>query len=158
MQTPEARQLVKQIRKIHPDVFNIEYTTLKDLVPVASGNFGSVYAGYYKKQKVAVKQLLDVGDEQMHKYLHREIETLRNIHHENIVEFLGVCEHHSGLYIVTEFVNGGDLRKILKNPAINISWEDRVLLATQICSAINHLHAQQIVHRDLKSHNILVCR
>ena len=157
MQSAEAKSLVRSIRKISPDIFNIEYTALRDLVPLASGNFGAVYGGYYKKNRVAVKQLLDVGDEQMHKYLQREIETLRNIHHPNIVEFLGVCEHHSGLYIVTEFISGGDLRKILKNSSIELTWDARILLATQICSAINHLHSEQIVHRDLKSHNILVC-
>ena len=93
----------------------------------------------------------------MHKYLFREIETLKHNPHPNIVEFIGVCEHSSGLYIVTEYISGGDLRKLLKNPDIQLTWETRISLATHICSALVFLHTKQIVHRDIKSHNILVC-
>ena len=89
MQTPEAKILLKSMKKEDPSIFNIQYSQLKDVVSLASGNFGDVYCGFYKKRKVAVKHLLDVDDEKMHKYLRREISTLKSLQHSNIVEFIG---------------------------------------------------------------------
>ena|SRR3990167_3941883 len=156
MDTEEAKILVDNLQKSDPTIFNIEYSKLKDLVSLASGNFGDVYCGLYQNRKVAVKQLLDVDDEKMHKYLTREIQTLKEIQHPNIVEYLGVCKHTSGLYIVTEFINGGDLRRVLKATNTDLPWRYRIQLAINICSGMAHLHSKNVVHRDLKSHNILV--
>jgi len=157
MDSEEAKLLVKAFKEEDAGIFNVSFGRLKDMVPLARGNFGQVFKAVYKKNKVAVKKLLDVHDENMQKYLMREVFNLKALSHPNVVSFVGLCKHHSGLYIVTEFVEGSTLRKILKDPSIPLSWSRRLFLALQIAVAMEYLHSKSIIHRDLKSHNVLVC-
>ena len=156
MDSEEAKLLVKAFKEEDAGIFNVSFGRLKDMVPLARGNFGQVFKAVYKKNKVAVKKLLDVHDENMQKYLMREVFNLKALSHPNVVSFVGLCKHHSGLYIVTEFVEGSTLRKILKDSSIPLSWSRRLFLALQIAVAMEYLHSKSIIHRDLKSHNVLV--
>lgn len=69
---------------------------------------------------------------------------------------MGLCKHSSGLYIVTEFVPGGDLRHLLKDEIKDVSWKLRIKMALDTATAMTYLHSKNVVHRDLKSHNLLV--
>jgi len=132
---------------------------VKDLVfktRVGKGNFGEVYDGDYLGTRVAIKKLYFVNDEMMQKYIEREMDTLTNLAHPNIVQFMGLCIELEDIYIVTEFVPGGDLRAILKDDHADIPWDVRVDIAKQLAAAMNYLHSRNIIHRDLKSHNLLV--
>jgi len=123
---------------------------------IGKGNFGEVYDGDYLGTRVAIKKLYFVNDELMQKYIEREMDTLTNLAHPNIVQFMGLCIELEDIYIVTEFVPGGDLRAILKDVAHEIPWEVRTDIAKQLAAAMNYLHSRNIIHRDLKSHNLLV--
>jgi len=68
---------------------------------------------------------------------------------------MGCCIHESGLFIVTEFVAGGDLRKLLKGDA-ELHWTTRFKIALDICYALCFLHSKHVLHRDLKSKNVLI--
>lgn len=136
--------------------FDIKFGDLENLQDLSSGNFGKVYRGTYLGTPVAVKKLLDVDDEFMHKYIEREMGILRTLRHPHIVQFMGLCKHSSGLYIVTEFVPGGDLRHLLKDEVKDVSWKMRIKMALDTATAMTYLHSKNVVHRDLKSHNLLV--
>jgi len=132
---------------------------VKDLVfkkRVGKGNFGEVFDGDYLGTRVAIKKLYFVNDEMMQKYIEREMDTLTNLAHPNIVQFMGLCIELEDIYIVTEFVPGGDLRAILKDENKDIPWNVRADIAKQLAAAMNYLHSRNIIHRDLKSHNLLV--
>jgi len=103
-----------------------------------------------------VKQLLDVDDEDMHKYIEREMLTLRQMRHPNILQMIGLCKHASGIFIVTEYIPGGNLRKRLKDPNFPMPWSLRVQMALDIAQGMLFLHSRGYIHRDLKSHNLLV--
>ena len=49
---------------------------------------------------------------------------------------MGCCIHESGLFIITEYVNGGDLRKLLKNNELPLPWSIRLKIALDICYSL----------------------
>ena len=148
--------LVEQLEEYDPRIFNIDFNDLGDLKRIGGGNFGQVWKANYFGTKVAVKQLLDIDDADMHKYITREMLTLRDVRHPNVVQLMGLCKHSSGIYIVTEYIPGGHLRKLLKNRENELPWLLRIKISIDIIMALTYLHSRGIVHRDLKSQNLLV--
>eukprot|EP01089_Gocevia_fonbrunei_P022101 TRINITY_DN879_c0_g1_i1.p1 TRINITY_DN879_c0_g1~~TRINITY_DN879_c0_g1_i1.p1 ORF type:complete len:401 (-),score=122.39 TRINITY_DN879_c0_g1_i1:94-1296(-) len=122
---------------------------------LGEGNFGAVFKGEYMGTKVAIKKLFFVDDQFMQKYIEREMDTLTAIHHPNIVQLLGICMEQEDVYLITEFVNGGDLHKRLLESK-TLSWNQKVSYCKDIALAMTYLHSKNIMHRDLKSHNLLL--
>jgi len=151
-----ATELVSKMNSLNPGIFNIDYKDLENVVQIGGGNFGQVYKGVYFGTEVALKQLLDVDDKEMHKYIEREMVTLREMRHPNVVQFMGLSRNLTNVFIVTEYIAGGDLRKILKDETKELAWLLRSKIATDVAYAMCFLHSKGLIHRDLKSNNLLV--
>jgi len=151
-----ATELVKKINSLDPTIFNIDYRDLENVQQIGGGNFGQVSKGTYFGTEVAIKQLLDVDDKDMHKYIEREMATLRDMRHPNVVQFMGLSRKVTDVFIITEYISGGDLRKILKDETKELSWLLRSRIATDVAYAMTFLHSKGLIHRDLKSNNLLV--
>eukprot|EP00002_Diphylleia_rotans_P021020 TRINITY_DN4086_c0_g1_i9.p1 TRINITY_DN4086_c0_g1~~TRINITY_DN4086_c0_g1_i9.p1 ORF type:complete len:583 (-),score=171.43 TRINITY_DN4086_c0_g1_i9:525-2273(-) len=147
-----ASNLKKKGLPVESKTWQVAYEDLEFFKTLGEGNFGTVFHGTYFGTDVAIKKIND--DEQ--KYLDREVMILKSIRHPNIVQLMGVCEHSSGLYLVTELLPGGTLRKKLKNPAVEISWPTRINICIDLARALTFLHSKEIIHRDLKSKNVLL--
>jgi len=137
-------------------VFDIKYEDLEDVQFFNKGNFGCLYKAKYFGTDVAVKKLLDIENKAMHKYIEREMSLLKTMRHPNIVQFMGMSKTDEDVYIITEYVNGGDLYDKLRDKNVEMSWKLRVSLAIETCRAIAYLHSRSVVHRDIKSQNLLV--
>jgi serine/threonine protein kinase len=87
-----------------------------------------------------------------------EMAFLSELHHPNIVLFIGACVRKPNLCIVTEFVKQGSLKTVLADNSIKITWHQKLRLLRSAALGINYLHSVQptIIHRDLKSSNLLV--
>jgi len=72
------------------------------------------------------------------------------------VQLIGLCVGLEDLYIITEFVNGGSLHSKLEDKSIPLDWKTRVAILRDVSLAMTYLHAKGKMHRDLKSHNLLV--
>jgi len=84
-----------------------------------------------------------------------EAELLRSLQHQGIVRFEDWFETEDSLYLVMEFVPGGDLfRSVVREGIFQENQAQR--LFREICEAVSYLHAKGIVHRDLKLENILM--
>jgi len=81
---------------------------------------------------------------------------LKEVNHPNIVQFLGLCDHASGVYLITEYVEHGDLFDMLVFGEEELDWKIKIKIALQIANAVYYLHSKSIIHRDLKSQNVLI--
>jgi serine/threonine protein kinase len=94
-------------------------------------------------------------DMQRFEALRREIELLKDIHHVNVVRFLGVDRQNYVIYIQMEYVFGGNIQEIVRN--FGALGEDTAGKFTlQILEGLDYLHDKNIIHRDIKGANILV--
>ena len=134
---------------------------------LAQGAYGVVFKGKWRKQLVAIKEIHFRESEgaererfeRIVQELRNEISTLSLLRHRNIVTFMGFCIKPPDTYaIVTEFIEGGSLYDRLHVPKkkANFKWNQKKKIQFQIACACLFLHQQGVVHRDLKSHNILL--
>jgi hypothetical protein len=137
------------------DRWRINYDELEFDELVSSGSAGEVYLGYYFGTPVAIKKLFSVAPDQKH-LVTREFQMLQGLNHPNIVQFLGICDHSSGIYLITEYVEHGDLFDLLVFGTSDVGWKAKVKIALQIATACYYLHSKNVIHRDLKSQNILI--
>lgn len=87
-----------------------------------------------------------------------EARTLSMVEHPNIVRFYSVGRSRDGLmYIVEELLRGRDLWAI-HQMGIRLHWQDVAFIIKQVGEALQNLHGQGIVHRDVKLANIMLCR
>ncbi|CAD8061805.1 unnamed protein product [Paramecium primaurelia] len=126
---------------------------------IGKGTFGKVYRGLHKptQQFVAIKILEKSRIEQPADFtrIQREIHILRKLRHPNIVQLYEILESDTKIYLIMEFVSGGELfQHIVKNK--RLSENEAAALFSQIVEAIEYLHSLKIAHRDLKPENLLL--
>ncbi|KAH7470456.1 putative serine/threonine-protein kinase/receptor R831 [Phytophthora ramorum] len=132
---------------------------------ISRGGFGVVYRGRYRDQDVAIKTLLPEKRKDLahiQAFL-SEVRLVATMEHPHIVQFIGVAwESLSDLFCVTEFMSGGDLRSLLKDYLANGVPQGmdagKTQIAYQVAYALTYLHSLEpvVLHRDLKSRNILL--
>ncbi|OCH94960.1 Pkinase-domain-containing protein [Obba rivulosa] len=132
---------------------------------IGAGSFGKVYLGMDAATGLllAVKQVdLPTGSapneerkKAMLSALEREIELLKDLHHENIVQYHSSCIDEDHLNIFLEYVPGGSVSTVLRNYG---AFEEPLVRnwVRQILQGLNYLHERDIIHRDIKGANILV--
>lgn len=128
-------------------------------VQIAQGNFGRIYKGSYFGTEVAIKLILPCETPDMtHKYIEREVTVLKGLRHPLVVNFMGVARRNGDFYIVTEWVDGGNLRTLTKDKNDTFTWSNKVSIARDIAVAMAFLHGRGIIHRDLKADNLLITK
>jgi len=148
-------EVEKRINEVN-EKWNIPFEELEFSELVASGASGEVHLGYLSGLAVAIKKI-HVTNKKERKLVDREYSLLRRVTHPNIVKFLGVCDHSSGFFLITEYIAHGDLFDLLNfGDKENFTWKDRISISIQIASACEYLHSVDIIHRDLKSQNVLI--
>ena len=106
---------------------------------------------------VTIKVLREqfVTDEDFIRRFRREAQSAASLSHPNIVSIYDVGKEGDTEYIVMEYVEGRNLKEIIREYA-PLSTDQSINLARQITKAIQNAHEHHIIHRDIKPHNILV--
>ena len=127
---------------------------------VGNGGMSTVYKATDKvlKRNVAVKILRDefTTDEEFIKRFEAEAQSAARLAHANIVSIYDVGVDGNLYYIVMELIQGKTLKEIIIEERGPLPWKWSVNVAIQIASALEMAHKNNIVHRDIKPHNIII--
>lgn len=124
--------------------------------PISSGAMGAVYRATDREagEDVAVKRLLDTRQAAQFEIESRLLSQLR---HPRVVRVTDYFQDATGQYLVMRLVEGPDLGAMLKkggNPGLPL--DDAIEYMGQACEALQYVHEQQIVHRDVKPQNMIL--
>uniref|UniRef100_A0A8C1UIJ2 mitogen-activated protein kinase kinase kinase n=1 Tax=Cyprinus carpio TaxID=7962 RepID=A0A8C1UIJ2_CYPCA len=127
--------------------WEVPFEEISELQWVGSGAQGAVFLGKFHGEDVAVKKVRDIKE--------TEIKHLRKLKHPNIITFKGVCTQAPCYCIIMEYCAQGQLYEVLRagrkiTPSLLVDW------AMGIAGGMNYLHLHKIIHRDLKSPNMLI--
>ena len=127
---------------------------------VGNGGMATVYKAtdLVLKRYVAVKVLRDefTTDEEFIKRFETEAQSAARLVHANIVSIFDVGVDNGIYYIVMELIQGKTLKEIIVEERGPLPWKWSVNVAIQIASALEMAHKNNIIHRDIKPHNIII--
>ncbi|KAJ5643038.1 Serine/threonine-protein kinase CLA4 [Penicillium longicatenatum] len=117
-----------------------------------------LYRQYGPRCQVAIKQM-DLRSQPRKELIVNEIIVMKDSQHANIVNFLDsfLQESSNELWVVMEFMEGGALTDVIDNNPV-IQENQIATICAETCKGLAHLHSQNIIHRDIKSDNVLLDR
>jgi len=135
----------------------ISHSTLEFTKELGSGVSGTVFKGLFSEQKVAIKVLKSQNKEPTLEEFKKEFHIMSSIQSPYIVHFFGACLEPR-ICIVMEYCSKGSLYDVLRDEKLEIGWKQALRWGMETCLAVDFLHSFEptIVHRDLKSLNLLV--
>ncbi|AYB37166.1 Stk1 family PASTA domain-containing Ser/Thr kinase [Brevibacillus laterosporus] len=94
-------------------------------------------------------------DEDFVERFRREAQAVASLSHHNIVNVYDVGQDDDIHYMVMEYIEGSTLKEIITAQG-GMMMSEAVRIAMQVCDALDHAHQNQIIHRDIKPHNIMI--
>lgn len=126
---------------------------------IGAGTFSEVYKGVWRGALVAVKRYIseDFSEETVIEF-EQEVSTMKSLRAPNIVQYLGSAFNPPNICIITEYMSRGSLHDILHNKMAVFEWPLILRMLSDTARGMTYLHScnPPIIHRDLKSPNLLV--
>jgi hypothetical protein len=127
---------------------------------LGSGGFGKVYRGILSNNsEIAVKCVNHDSKQGLREFM-AEISSMGRLQHKNLVQMRGWCRKSNELMLVYDYMPNGSLdRYIFHKPKKLLNWQQRRQVLADVAEGLNYLHHgwdQVVVHRDIKSSNILL--
>lgn len=126
---------------------------------LGSGSYGSVYLAKNKRSEFVAIKKFQMQDKQAYLSFKNEIKIFKKINSDYLVSILDYYKDSKYMYLVMEYAREGDLEQYIRSSYKNKKKMDSKFIDTviyQITEALNVLHKNNIIHRDIKSSNILV--
>ncbi|MCO5551131.1 hypothetical protein L7F22_004628 [Adiantum nelumboides] len=155
------------INKVMPkSLYEFTFQEIKDATndfssQIGMGGFGPVYKGRLQDGRLVAIKVASNASNQGSKEFLNEVDLLSRIHHKNLVGFVGYCNEEK-LVLVYEYMSNGSLFDCLHGPYAKsspLSWTTRLRIMVDAAQGFDYLHYgcnPRIIHRDIKSSNILL--
>ncbi|TRM65494.1 kinase-like domain-containing protein [Schizophyllum amplum] len=127
----------------------------RNLVKIGQGASGGVYTAYQlgTNLSVAIKQM-DLDKQPKKDLIINEILVMRSSRHPNIVNYIDSFLYKNDLWVVMEYMEGGSLTDVV---TANLMTEGQIAaVSRETCQGLEHLHRHGVIHRDIKSDNVLL--
>ncbi|KAG0249501.1 hypothetical protein DFQ27_009968, partial [Actinomortierella ambigua] len=126
---------------------------------IGSGSYGEVFQGRYNTQKAAIKKFFRFHPNTTEEIetIEREINLLKRLQCRHIIQFYGVHRQGNEISLVTDFAEGGSLMQAINDSRV-AGWHAKNRIAQEIAYGLAYIHHEGILHRDLKSDNVLLTR
>ncbi|KAG0260131.1 hypothetical protein DFQ27_003740 [Actinomortierella ambigua] len=123
---------------------------------IGTGAYGAVFKGRYNTRKAAIKRF------QLHQHNTDEVETieheiglLKRLQYRHVIQFYGVHRQGNEISLVMDFAEGGSLKQAIEDSRV-AGWHIKSRIAQEIAYGPAYIHHEGILHRDLKSDNVLL--
>src|SRR5579884_2135006 len=126
---------------------------------IRAGGMGAVYEGRQRTafgRRVAIKVILGdyAADRDMRRRFAREARTIAKLHHPHILQLIEFGDEQGILYLVMPFIEGGTLTNYLRRTLPELGEVAAIYL--QLLDAVEYAHDEGLIHRDIKSSNVLL--
>ncbi|GJU94664.1 phloem protein 2-like protein [Tanacetum coccineum] len=110
-----------------------------------------------RKGKVALKRLESTSGQGRQEFL-KEIDVLSGLYHQNLICLVGFCYEYGEMILVYDYASNGSFDRFIENTRNNLilNWAQRLQICIDAAQGLNYLHDHHIIHRDVKSGNILL--
>jgi serine/threonine protein kinase len=125
---------------------------------LGEGGMGKVFKATGPDGKTVALKVLrtELGDDEgFRKRFEREATMAKRINHAHVVKTLDAGEHEGTLYLTQEFIGGGSLDEALEREQ-TLDLERTVQICIDVAAGLDAMHAEGLVHRDIKPHNIML--
>ncbi|KAG0225656.1 hypothetical protein BGW41_004603, partial [Actinomortierella wolfii] len=123
---------------------------------IGSGAYGSVYEARWGCQQCAAKTFFLTQSDFDEKEIQNEIKVLQRLRHRNIVQFYRTHKQDNHIYLIMELAENGSLAKAINKGLLD--WHDKTRIAHEIARGLEYIHQENVLHRNLKSANVLLTR
>ena len=126
---------------------------------ISEGGFGTVYLARDEKKRCDVAVKIPHGrlsDNMANEVTQRESDALSRLHSPRIANRLNTFVTDNRLCIVTEWIDGISLDKVLQEGPLDV--DHALVVAREICEGLQHAHEHGVIHRDIKPHNIMITK
>ncbi|KAF9167498.1 hypothetical protein DFQ26_004452 [Actinomortierella ambigua] len=124
---------------------------------LGSGAYGSVYYGRWAARRVAIKMFnVNKNEANMMAEIQKEVDLLERLQCRYIIQFYGKTYYQENLVLVMDYADGGSLGGAIQKKVLD--WQAKFRIAQEIAAGLAYIHHLEILHRDLKSANVLLTK
>ncbi|KAK8865385.1 hypothetical protein M9Y10_010929 [Tritrichomonas musculus] len=156
---PSQQEIDQRISLVFKNYENyiVKHSDFEKEKLIGSGATSEVYLGVQKStgNKVAIKEFTEdyLAAEKVGFYLHREIAALSTLRHEYLSNFIGATKSNP-IWMISEYVPNSDLESYIEKGMLTPI--QKTIIMYEIGEGMTYLHSMKMIHRDLKSKNVLL--